>query len=349
MDLHRIMDKRGFKPLFSVIIGVLLVVSVNGVEINFDQRNDGFFLKSAYHKLKPSNPTQEKELFVITNRAELHKLRASHGPFEAYQAVPEEYIEQQTNRKLHSEIFHNMDISVHLLTEELLPKWPLLQVLMHARPIQESLKTSDFSESYYNEHWCGQLIVFHEDQRLTDVCILNQNDKSACLMEITVPYEWWHRNVSNVEVYYQVSRVEDNHECAQESNSIVPGRTEESKNMKLITSLPLSTEDHRYDEKGDDRLIFRIPKTKYLPGSRFLIPVYLQGNTNVQVVVVQTKVKNGLKIRGAAVKPNSPWSVYFEMKDRQKTAVVTAFIKDKSKYVQSTRMGNSNQFSSSAA
>ncbi|XP_050408107.2 transmembrane protein 132E [Patella vulgata] len=335
MDVNGIMPKSGIITLLAAFVCVS-VGCANAVEIAFDQPNDGYFLKSAYHKLKPSNPTQERELFVVTKRAELHKLRASHGPFEVYQAVPDEYLDRNTNTKSQSQIFHNLDVSVHLLTEELLPKWPQLQVLMHSQPVSEHLKVDDFRETVFDERWCGQLIVQHLDQRLTDVCILNQKDKNACVMDISIPIEWWHHNKSNIDVYYQVSRVEDNHECASESNSIVPGRSDDSKDKNLLAVIPLSTEDHRFDEKGDNRLIFRIPKTKYLPGSRFLVPVYLAANSEVQIVVVQAKVKNGLKIRGAAVKPNSPWSVYFEMKDRQKSAIVTAFIKNKPKFIQST-------------
>ena len=55
------------------------------IDIDFDDKKDGFFLKSTYHKFRASEPTIVKEALILTHPAEVYKLRASYGGIEAYQ------------------------------------------------------------------------------------------------------------------------------------------------------------------------------------------------------------------------------------------------------------------------
>ena len=41
---------------------------------------------------------------------------------------------------------------------------------------------------------------------------------------------------------------------------------------------------------------------------------------------------NVLKVRGASVSSDNPWSIYVETNDRQRMSTVTAFVKDTHKF-----------------
>jgi hypothetical protein len=277
--------------------------SLCGVEINFEDRKDGYFLKPVYTRYRPAEENRETEIFILTHPAELYKLRANLGPFDVYQAVPSDFVAgahsadiggggevRSHSRAMHRQIIYNMDVSAHLVSDKLFLKHPLLQVLIHAQPLLGRRK-QDLIYSYYgySQQWCGQLFVQHGTEQFSSVCVLSE-EHDACVAGIHLPESWWRGNSTSVSVYYDISRVEENQECASASNTIIPARSianVTNTERKFIATVPLLQEDLAYTEEKDQDLIFRIPTRGYRPGARFEVPVLLERNSGLQVFVVR--------------------------------------------------------------
>ncbi|XP_025092011.1 transmembrane protein 132C-like [Pomacea canaliculata] len=334
---------------------LVLIGSLAGVEINFEDPKDGYFLKPLYQRYQPAERNVERETFILTHPAELYKLRASLGPFDVYQSVPSDFVEGSiisgsaslesylghTPRPMHRQIIYNMDVSAHLVTEKVFLKQPLLQVLIHAQ-LMLGRKSQDLIYNYYgySQQWCGQLFVQHGTEQLSSVCVLGK-EHDACVAGISLPESWWHQNSSQVSVYYDISRVEQNQECASASNTIVPvGSLANTSNhqRKFIATIPLVEEEMVFQEEKDQDLIFRIPVGGYHPGTRFEVPVLLEKNSGLQVFVIRVKVRNGLRVIGAVPGEDSAWNIYFENNSKQRSASVTAYVKESFKYTRSIRI-----------
>lgn len=276
--------------------------TLSGVEINFEDRKDGYFLKPVYTRYRPAEDNMERETFILTHPAELYKLRANLGPFDVYQAVPNDFVdgshgvdmggmEDRWGQKfMHRQIIYNMDVSAHLVMDKLFLKQPLLQVLIHAQPLI-GRKKQDLIYSYYgySQQWCGQLFVQHGMEQFSSVCVLSE-DHDACVAGIRLPESWWRKNSTQVSVYYDISRVEENQECASASNTIIPARSlanSTNKQRKFIATVPLVEEDRAYQEETDQDLILRIPTRGYRPGTSFEVPVLLERNSGLQVFVIR--------------------------------------------------------------
>ena len=288
--------------VFSDLLHKFVAGTLCGVEINFEDRKDGYFLKPVYTRYRPAEDNMERETFILTHPAELYKLRASLGPFDVYQAVPSDFVDGSHStdmggmedhlgqKSMHRQIIYNMDVSAHLVMDKLFLKQPLLQVLIHAQPLI-GRKKQDLIYSYYgySQQWCGQLFVQHGTEQFSSVCVLNE-DHDACVAGIHLPESWWRQNSTQVSVYYDISRVEENQECASASNTIIPARSlanSTNKQRKFIATVPLVEEDKAYQEETDQDLILRIPTRGYHPGSSFEVPVLLERNSGLQVFVIR--------------------------------------------------------------
>lgn len=338
----------------TVLLGIFVLIgTLCGMEINFEDRKDGYFLKPVYTRYRPAEDNMERETFILTHPAELYKLRASLGPFDVYQAVPSDFVDGSYSvdmssmddhlhkKSMHRQIIYNMDVSAHLVTDKLLLKHPLLQVLIHAQPLI-GRKKQDLIYSYYgyNQQWCGQLFVQHGTEQFSSVCVLSE-DHDACVAGIHLPESWWRQNSTQVSVYYDISRVEENQECASASNTIIPARSlanSTNTQRKFIATVPLVEEKMMYQEEKDQDLIFRIPTRGYRPGTKFEVPVLLERNSGLQVFVIRVKVRHGLRVLAALPGEDSAWNIYFENNNKQRAASVTAYVKDSFKYTKSTRI-----------
>lgn len=332
----------------------ILIGTLRGVEINFADRKDGYFLKPIYTRYRPAENNMETQTFMLTHPAELYKLRASLGQFDVYQSLPSDFVDGVYSsdfggggedhlrpKSMHRQIFYNMDVSAHLVSDRLFLKHPLLQVLIHAQPLM-GRKKQDLIYSYYgySQQWCGQLFVQHGTEQFSSVCVLS-DDHDTCAAGIHLPESWWRRNATFVSVYYDISRVEDSQECASASNTIIPARSlanSTNTQRKFIAMVPLVEEDLAYTEEKDQDLIFRIPTRGYRPGAKFEVPVLLERNSGLQVFVVRVKVRHGLRVLAAVPGEDSAWNIFFENNGKDRSASVTAYVKDSFKYTKSTRI-----------
>ncbi|CAL1535412.1 unnamed protein product [Lymnaea stagnalis] len=326
------------------------------INIDFDDSNDGFFLKSPYHhKFKPAEPNIVKESLILTHPAEVYKLRASYGPFEMYQVVPNEILGSilkngdlfdKFESDMHRHVMHNMDVSAHLVSQTIKLSNPVVQVLVHAQTLARRLK-QEIIYSYYgvSQRWCAQIFLSRGAEQHTSVCLL-EGDTNACVASMVIPEHWWDTSNSSfagqdIKVFYDLSRVELSQECASVSNTIVPARAEaqaDTLEKKLISIIHLQLEEFKYDDHKDKDLIFRIPQTELQPNARFEVPVYLDKNSALKEFVIQIKIRGHVLIEGAVPAKDSSWNVVFDSNDKDGTATVTVFQKPDIKFTKSYKM-----------
>lgn len=279
------------------------------VEIEFDSPVDGFFLKSVYHKNEPWDPLMEKENFVITRPAEDYNLKASSGPFEVHQVIQDDLVHTLLDTHslgkpslIHHDVVFNLDVSAHIISNTLSPKWPKLQVLIHASPPislkqrgKSKVKSATSQKNYRQtpRMWCGHIYVHLNNQELSSLCVLSNKD-NACVASLVIPENWFHSDnltiVPLMHVSYTFSHADQNQECASASNSIVPGRSFENSltnQRKYITSMSLAHRDDEYEVKKDQHILIYVPKESFTPSSVFEIPVKLEANSDLQVFVMR--------------------------------------------------------------
>lgn len=330
------------------------------IHVDFYDNEDGFFLKSTYHRFKASEPTIVKEALILTHPAEVYKLRASYGPIETYQSVPNDVLSSvvqygedvwdKSESSMHRQVVHNMDISAHLVGEPRIIRQsnPKVQLLVHARPLsRHHIQERIFS--YYNvtQVWCARLFVSRGKEQYTSACILNK-DTNACVVGMTLPSSWWEMDEKppktdaygstsktlgkDVLIFYDLSRMEGNQECASVSNIIAPAQgPPENSEKKFITAVKLVQDNQRlkkYSERRSQNLTFHIPVADLAPGDKIEVPVFLEPQSLLKSFFVQVQVHGNIAIEGASTDLNSPWMVFFEAGDKDSVATVTAMLKD---------------------
>ncbi|KAH9525251.1 hypothetical protein Btru_000831 [Bulinus truncatus] len=322
------------------------------INIDFDDNNDGFFLKSPYHKFKPAEPNVVKESLILTHPAEVYKLRASYGPFEMYEVVPNEILNSLTKAgdvfekfesDMHRYVMHNLDVSAHLVSQTIIPSHPWIQVLVHVQTLSRKQK-QDMIYHYYGvtQRWCAQIFVSRGHEQHTAVCLLEGEHNSACVASLPVPEHWWDfTNLTlfdqEVKVYYDLSRVEQSQECASVSNTIVPARAEaqsDNTDKKYLANVHLLLEQIVYADHKDKDLIFRVPQLDLQSNTRFEVPVLLEKNSALKEFVVQLRVRGNIVLEGAVPARDSPWSVVIDSSNKEGASVTVSY-KDHGKNSQS--------------
>lgn len=334
------------KTSYLIAWAVLIELSYS-VKVTIDNTEDGFFLKPIYDKHKPWDPAVEEENFVVTKQPDKLTFQASNGPFDDFKTITGNDAENLVSRIQSSGfenshfVYDNMDISAHIVTRSILPKWSKLQVLIHASPHNYENNKFRQTSNIHSRTLCGHIYVRSNKIELSSICVISSQEE-ACVTSISLPDTWWRFN-SSVDVYYAVSLSNQNQECASASNSIkVPvgepvGEPEISPKKKIL-SLTLTNPGDLYDVRQDEHILIYVPTEVFDPKAIFEIPVKLEGNSSVQVFVMRCRVRDGLKITGAIAKADGPWQIHVDINERQKIGSVTAFIRDTSTYQINTRI-----------
>ena len=214
----------------------------------------------------------------------------------------------KSESSMHRQVVHNMDVSAHLVSESRVIRHsnPKLQLLVHARPLNRGQKQHLIYSYYgYSQRWCARLFVSKGEEKYTSACVLNDNT-NACVVGMNLPDHWWdadeksagnssksssrHSAVQEALVFYDLSGVEQNQDCASVSNTIVPaqGSTDTSE-KKFITTVKLVRDDllNRYTERRAQNLTFNIPTSDLAPGVKLEVPVFLEPHTSLKSFFVQ--------------------------------------------------------------
>lgn len=312
-----------------------------GQDITFENPYDGFFVKKLYNKNNVQDPNSISEMFILNEPSDVYKLQIKNGPFESHQTIPKGLIEavhskvRRNNSLMHRNVVFNMDVSAHIVSSDISPKLPRLQVLVHAVP---HIKAK--SGSTQHRQWCAQTFIEANGVELTSVCILREKEQ-VCVTGINLPKDWWTQNGTAVSISYSFVSIDQNNQCASASNTIIPGNVLSSTNSsgvfkQKITTLHLTLNEESYEEWKDQDILIDVPREVFHHGDTFEIPIRLEANSDLQVFVMRARVRQGLRITGARMTdPSSQWSIHVDIKDNQKTGTVTAFVRDAKIYMKS--------------
>ncbi|XP_076107842.1 transmembrane protein 132D-like [Mytilus galloprovincialis] len=333
------------KTIYLIAWTVVIGLSY-GVDITINNQENGFFLKPIYNKHKPWDPAVEEENFVITQKSDKLTFHAFNGPFDDYKTVTGSDAEdmasylQRAGNNNNNFVYENMDVSAHIVSQKVSPKWPKLQIMIHASPRFNVNSKHRQKSNVYSRTLCGHIFVRNTEAELSSICVIGSHEE-ACVATISLPNVWWHSN-SSVDVYYAVSSSNQNQECASASNSIKaltePEKEEETSPRKLILSVILSNPGNTFEVRQDEQIRIYVPTEVFEPKTIFEIPVKLETNSTIQVFVMRCRVRDGLIITGAIAKADGPWQIHVDINERQKIGSVTAFVRDTSSYKVSTRI-----------
>ena len=262
-----------------------------GQDIKLQNPNDGFFIKKLYDKNDKQDPNTISKTFVINEPSDLYKLQIRNGPFESHQTIPRGLLEAvhsksgRNNSLMHRNIVFDMDVSAHIVSTDISPKLPRLQVLVHAVP-----RLKGKSGSGQNGQWCAQIFVDANDMELSSVCILNEKDQ-VCVAGVNLPKDWWSQNGTALSVSYSFVRIDQNNHCASASNSIIPEKVL-SKNgsgvfKQHISRLHIVLNEESYEEWKDQDILIDVPREMFHNGDTFEIPIRLEAKSDLQVFTMR--------------------------------------------------------------
>lgn len=252
-----------------------------------------------YQKNKPWDPLVDTESFVLTNPSDTYNLKATSGPFEVHQIIQSTDLGSslqigrvQAHSLVHHDVVFDFDLSAHVITEKLSPKWPKLQVLMDVSPRQQLPttlgKSSKSGSRDVPRMWCGHIYARMNGYEESGICSLG--DKlQACVASIILPQSWFYAN-GTLQIFYAFSHANQNKECATASNSIVPGRSFEmplTTKRKSLTSFPLTWVRNEYDIKREERVLIYSPVDAFKPRAVFEVPIKLEANSDVHIFVIR--------------------------------------------------------------
>ena len=274
------------------------------VDINFENADDSYFLKTVYQKHQAFDPLREKQDFVLVGPAEESVLSASLGPYTTQQKIPHTLLRSIAphygdGTMTRNDVIFSYDVTAHVVTEHLSKRRPKLQVFFHATPNGDNTgsskrkgksmsRTPGAPERQGALSLCGHVYVNNNVHELSSICVLSSKGQS-CVTDTDIPENWWHENAT-AKISYAFSQVENNQECASASNSIVPGRSFENpvtSRKQLIKSINLNPDEQRFTEEKEEGIVVYVPTDIFDLGTIFEIPVKLQENSYVQNFVMR--------------------------------------------------------------
>ena len=263
-----------------------------GQDIALENPYDGFFIKKLYNKKMVEEPNTITKTFVLNEPSDVYKLQIRNGPFESHQTIPQGLIEavqssvRRNNTLMHRNVVFDMDVSAHIVSTDLSPKLPRLQVLVHAVPLSKSKAGGS-----QNQQWCAQTFIEGNGVELSSVCILREKDQ-VCVTGLDLPKAWWSQNGTEVSISYSFLKIDQNNQCASASNNIIPGKTLSSNNdsgvfKQRIAALRLTLNEELYEEWKDQDILIDVPREVFHHGDTFEIPIRLEAGSDLQVFVMR--------------------------------------------------------------
>ncbi|XP_063974726.1 transmembrane protein 132E [Diachasmimorpha longicaudata] len=213
---------------FRVLLAAVIAVGVSSVEVHFENKDGGFFLKHTPRQYYPSRldtaigsipasgisspPSSAESIlsvdkFTVFQTSEPASVRATYGPFSTKQTVPARYIVPDPLEALPGpEVKRNvtssnaalmdaqelgtrhLDMSAHLVGTSVARDSPILRVLFHAGSEAGGRRQVLLAR---HQRIC---VLLHANlpgkPPLSAACSPDGED-GVCLAQITIPADWW--------------------------------------------------------------------------------------------------------------------------------------------------------------
>lgn len=251
--------------------------------------------------------------FTVFQTSQPISVRATYGPFSTKQTVPARYIVPDpldslplpdntrnvsssssssvlVDMDLAASSSHNLDMSAHLVRNEIPRDSPVLRVLFHTG--------SDPGGRRQLNHHQRVCIILHaamgDRTPLTAACSPDGED-GVCLAQITIPSSWWAPLPPPDNSGKTPKPVKTPQRLVQVAYSVLEPRFSSKDDDKCVprvqiqpvtplAAVPLIPAKETYREiKADDTLTMLLPHAPLYPLSRLHIPVFLHSKHNAPV------------------------------------------------------------------
>ncbi|XP_013186597.2 transmembrane protein 132E [Amyelois transitella] len=320
------------------LILLLLTGTVLAVEVHFENKDSGFFLKHTARWSSagpPPEPTSTAlpgallslDRFTVLQGSAPASVRATYGPFSTKQTVPARYAvpdplepprRNATLLELQDATAHRLDVSAHLVFKELPRDSPVLRVLFHTGGEGGARRAAARPRRV-----CITLHAMLDSRSLSATCG-PEGEEGACLAELTIPAAWWpadgkgKRPPRTVKLTYSAAEAGNG-----ESSDGACGRVSVQPAWPLgSVTLAGARAGYREAVAGDAALL--LPRAPLYPHSRIHLPFVVRRDSTHDVghIVIRMKVKSGLRLVSVTAS-NSRWAVTAEVKPRAATVTAT--------------------------
>ncbi|XP_061712133.1 transmembrane protein 132E isoform X1 [Cydia pomonella] len=320
------------------LILFLLTGTVLGVEVHFENKDSGFFLKHTARWSGAGPPPEPMgtalpgallslDRFTVLQGSAPASVRATYGPFSTKQTVPARYTvpdplepprRNATLVELQEATAHRLDVSAHLVFRELPRDAPVLRVLFHTGGEGGARRAATRPRRV-----CITLHATLGTKSLTATCG-PEGEEGACLAELTIPASWWpadgkgKRPPRTVRLAYSAAEASNG-----ESGEGACGRVSVQPAWPLgVVTLAGARAGYREARAGASALL--LPRAPLYPHSRLHLPFVVRRDAAHATghVVIRMKVKSGLRLISVNA-ANSRWAVTAEVKPRAATVTAT--------------------------
>ncbi|XP_041976905.1 transmembrane protein 132E isoform X2 [Aricia agestis] len=319
------------------LVLLLLAGAALGVEVHFENKDSGFFIKHTARWNGAGPPPEPMgtalpgallslDRFTVLQGSAPASVRATYGPFSTKQTVPARYavpdpLEPPKRNasliELQDATAHRLDVSAHLVFRELPRDAPVLRVLFHTGG--EGARRA----AARPRRVCITLHASLGTKTLTTTCG-PEGEEGACLAELTVPAAWWpadgkgKRPPRTMKLAYSAAEA-----SSGETGEGICGKVSVQPAWPLGTvTLVGARAGYRESRAGDSALL--LPRAPLYPHFRFHLPFVVRRDSGHTIghVVIRMKVKSGLRLVSVSA-ASSQWAVTAEVKPRAATVTAT--------------------------
>ncbi|XP_066247683.1 transmembrane protein 132E [Euwallacea similis] len=358
-----------FSVEFWIIFSFLFGTSIS-INVHFENKDGGFFLKQQprqQYSGSSSNPLAIPDAlvplpgspgttsagtplsidrFTVLQSSQPISIRATYGPFSTKQTVPARYIVPDPMPlntsgpaiELQDQATHHLDMSAHIVRNEVPRDSPVLRVLFHT-----GTDPGGRRQILLARHHQRVCIVLHASmgQRppLHAACSPDGED-GVCLAQVTIPDSWWPAMPSPEKDGRPGKLVKTPPRLVQVAYSVLEPWPDEGEGCHpkmqvqpsvVLGTVPLTAAKGAYKEvKLTDAIAMLVPHPPLFPMSRMHISVFIDRlkAKALTAVVIRARVKSGIRLLEATPSGASPWNITVDINARHTGATVTLVRKE---------------------
>ncbi|XP_060527695.1 transmembrane protein 132C isoform X1 [Cylas formicarius] len=338
------------------------------VNVHFENKDGGFFLKqqprqhysgsalgpSTIIDLPPSTSTGVSstgqplsiDRFTVFQSSQPISVRATYGPFSTKQTVPARYVvpdpmPMNTSGPvidLQDQAIHHLDMSAHIVRNEVSRDSPILRVLFHT-----GTDPGGRRQMLLARHHQRVCIILHASMGtnapLHAACSPGGED-GVCLAQVTVPASWWPPLPTPDKDGRPGKPTKTPPRLVQVAYSVLEPWPDEGEGCHpkmqvqpsvILGMVPLVPAKGAYKElKLLDALTMLVPHPPLFPMSRLHVSVFVDRlkAKSLTAVVIRARVKSGVRLLEVSPSSAAFWNVTSEINPRHTGATVTLVRKE---------------------